>query len=429
MPDFPDLPPVDPAFRPPPCETDPESAAVLARLIEFGTEPPHPPSLPRKFQKAYDTVKQVLNLGRAARWNAFKEATKDFKQALELWREVDEAMSHTEDRTDTLSHRIFYRAEDALTPPPPLDWLVDGLLPAPSLSLLVGDPGTKKTFLAIDLAVCIASGKDWLGRKTQQSSAMLVDEETGLHQLWPRLNSCLRAHEAAYSTPLYFCSLGGYDLRSDADSKYLTDRALSFGAKLIVFDPLTGIMRGGDENNVTSMQPVVLNLRRMAEYCQAAVLLIHHNNRGGAFRGSSALSAGMDLMLSIESEPLDSLLQLRTLKSRHQAPPSFCAEAHFEPNGSEPRFWLTPAECRSSSPEREFRGVLADILDYLSQNGEATTPELVSQLSDNSPGTVRNAVHHLLTAGRIQRVNGTQRGTTAVFKLLDKENGVTNEQI
>ncbi len=445
VPDFPpDFVP-DPAFMPPHYEQDPQSSSVLAQLIETGTIPRDLPVLPKKWQKAYDTVLQVLNTSRAARFNAFKVAIKDFKQNAEMWREVDEAMQHTEDRSDTLSHRIFYSAEEALYPPPPLAWLVDGLLPAPSLTLLVGDPGTKKTFLAIDLAVCIALGKPWLGRTTEPTPTMFVDEETGLHQLWPRLNACLRAHEAPYSTPLYFCSLGGYDLRSNADTKFLSDKAINYGAKLIVLDPLAGILRGGDENSVTSMQPVVSNLRRMAEFCQAAVLVIHHNNRGGFFRGSSALSAGMDLMLSIESEPTDSLIQLRTLKSRHQAPPTFCAEAHFEPSptgglvprsgeaatwgspsssapsaGDQPRFWLTPAERQTKqkqSPDLLSRSNAAsEVLAFLAQHHEATAAQLMEETGVVF-GTIHNTLTNLRASGLVERAQGGVSGKKVRYSL------------
>jgi hypothetical protein len=197
-------------FLPPPHDADPASAAILARLIEFGLEPAIPPELPKQWRRGYEWVHEILNLGRSARHNAFREAMKEEKQGFQMLREVDLAFSDTEDRSEP--HRIFYRAEDALHDPPAFEWLVEGLLAAPSLSLLVGDPGTKKTFLALDLAVCIALGQDWLGHQTQQSPTMFVDEETGLNRLWTRLRAALRGHDAPWETPLYFSSLGGFDL-------------------------------------------------------------------------------------------------------------------------------------------------------------------------------------------------------------------------
>jgi len=64
----------------------------------------------------------------------------------------------------TVPQPTFYCADDALRPPPPVDWCVQGLLTQSSLNLLVGAPGAKKTFLAMDMAVCVALGKPWLDR-------------------------------------------------------------------------------------------------------------------------------------------------------------------------------------------------------------------------------------------------------------------------
>lgn len=51
---------------------------------------------------------------------------------------------------------------DAYRPRPPLYYLVDGLLPAPSLSIVYGGPGSLKSMLLADLCVCVASGQPWL---------------------------------------------------------------------------------------------------------------------------------------------------------------------------------------------------------------------------------------------------------------------------
>ena len=173
------------------------------------------------------------------------------------------------------------------------------------------------------------------------------------------------------------------------------------------------------QNSVPSVQPLFFNLRRLAEFCQAAVVVVHHTNRLGDFRGSSSIAAAVDLMLSINSQPEDTLIQLNAVKARHQAPAPFCARAHFDtdPASGDPLFHLTATdEAPTLSTLSTRSGVLSDILKYLQENGRATTPELMSWFSDNSPGTVRNAVHHLMTTRQIKRVNGSTKGKTALFE-------------
>jgi predicted transcriptional regulator len=184
-------------------------------------------------------------------------------------------------------------------------------------------------------------------------------------------------------------------------------------------------MRGGDENNVSSIQPVVYHLRRMAEYCNAAVLLIHHNNRFGSFRGSSAISAGMDLMLAIESAPEGSILQLRTLKSRHLFAPPFCAEAYFDNSetGVEQRFWLTPSDRKPASkrtPQKPVRtNTATEVITFLAQNHQATATQLIEK-TGAAFGTIRNILTKLRASGLIEGTSKNKNRKKMFYALSKK---------
>ncbi|MBX3002500.1 MAG: AAA family ATPase [Anaerolineales bacterium] len=84
--------------------------------------------------------------------------------------------------------RILFSAADALQPLPARTWSVHGLFHRPGLFMLIGDPGSRKSFTAVDLAVCVAAGKPWLTRATQPGPVLFVDE-----QGWP---------EPAFGEPL-----------------------------------------------------------------------------------------------------------------------------------------------------------------------------------------------------------------------------------
>ncbi len=56
----------------------------------------------------------------------------------------------------------WLRGREVMQIKPP-DFAVDGILPAKSLSLLCGHPGSCKSFIAVDIGLCIATGKPWLG--------------------------------------------------------------------------------------------------------------------------------------------------------------------------------------------------------------------------------------------------------------------------
>ncbi len=321
------------------------------------------------------------------------------------------------------SSRRFYSAQQALSPPPVIEWFVEGLFTRPSLNLIVGNPGTKKTYLTLDLAVCVALGKPWLGRQTQPLPVMIVDEETGLPRLWARLHGVLHAHHAPPETPLHFASLGAYDLRQRKEAIYLTQEAQSLGAGLIIIDALVDVLGGGDENSVPSIQPVLLNLRWLSEAAQAAVIVIHHTNKSGIFRGSSSISAAVDLMLAVRSAAGSSLIHFEPLKARTSMPLPFSAHAHFQnaAPGIPERFWLTPTdEQPAATPARGLGLAATAILNYVAANNDATTSQLMTQLDAGAPATIRSVLYQLTTSGLLTRSDDGPRGKTAQYRLSDK---------
>src|SRR4051812_4445869 len=62
----------------------------------------------------------------------------------------------------------FMSAGDLVKSPKPVRYLISELIEVASLCLLIGQPGAAKSFLALALAIAVASGAPWLGRDTEQ---------------------------------------------------------------------------------------------------------------------------------------------------------------------------------------------------------------------------------------------------------------------
>jgi hypothetical protein len=400
------LPPPEPA----PYNPNPKWASLLAHLIAVGyvAEPTEP--LPFEWQLAYQAVKEVRGLAED-RWEAFDNAIANLPQQIAMHIAVHDATPARENRMHR--NRVIRNSADALAAPPQVDWLIEDLFIRPSLNVLVGDPGSKKTLLALDMATCLALGKPWLGRTTVPTPTLYLDEETGVPRLWSRINGVLHAHAATAETPFHFLSLSGYDLRDANEMGDLMQKVQEVHAGLLVIDALADVIRGGDENSVLSTYPVMNYLRHLAEFTHAAVLILHHTNKTGIFRGSSAISAAVDLMLSIESPANSTLIELRPLKTRDASPEPFSARIHFEGN----KFWLTPEQATS---QHRFAQVESAILDLLASAKTQTTPDLMQALDTFSPASIRQAIYDLKISGYIARVNGSKRGTVAAFQLTPK---------
>jgi hypothetical protein len=77
---------------------------------------------------------------------------------------------------------IVRNAAYALSPQPPIEWVIDQLIAEGSLSVFFGEAGAKKTYALLSLAVCVALGRPWLGHESHPRKVLIVDEESGSGQ-------------------------------------------------------------------------------------------------------------------------------------------------------------------------------------------------------------------------------------------------------
>jgi RecA-family ATPase len=80
-------------------------------------------------------------------------------------------------------------AEIAGREPPMREWLVEGMIPRSCNVLLSAHGGAGKTLLALQLAVCIAAGKPFLGQPTTQATVVCLFAEDDADELHRRLVS------------------------------------------------------------------------------------------------------------------------------------------------------------------------------------------------------------------------------------------------
>jgi hypothetical protein len=77
---------------------------------------------------------------------------------------------------------------------PPLRWLVDHHLPAGGFAVLYGPPGGGKSFVALDLAMSVATGTDWLGVERVDPGVVVYVAAEGSAGLAKRVGAWINAH-------------------------------------------------------------------------------------------------------------------------------------------------------------------------------------------------------------------------------------------
>jgi len=304
-------------------------------------------------------------------------------------------------------------AVDALQPQPPIEWIVDGLISAGSVNVFYGEGGSKKTWALLDMGICVARGDDWLDFKTQAGGVLVIDEESGQRRIKRRVGDVLRGHNADSSTSIYCVSLAGFDFGNPNDICELYNLIINAKARLVIIDALADVMPGRDENAVKDVQPIFLSLRRIAEETQAALIIIHHANKGGSYRGSTAIKGALDLLLSVDSKSGSNEITFKTEKARDTTASIFMASANFMPE----KFWLTPSTASSCEV---FNKGQRYVLRYLLANGASLLQDISSNADSCSQVTAKNSVYNLADQGLITRTNGGGQGAKAIYDLTDK---------
>lgn len=184
------------------------------------------------------------------------------------------------------------------TPPRPL---IRGLLNLDSESWIIGAPGSKKSFVATDMAGHVAAGIPWQSMKVTQGRVVMVVAE-GAGGLGPRLAAWQLEHDRPLSEDIFILPrpVQAADLAAWA---VLIEACRRVGPALVVLDTQARITVGLEENSAKEMGIYIEAVRAIREATGACVLTVHHTGRqGGDARGSSAIDGAQHTELKVVSE-------------------------------------------------------------------------------------------------------------------------------
>lgn len=195
------------------------------------------------------------------------------------------------------------RAVDLADVPTTRRWLVEDLWGDEAVGIVGGEPKCCKSFLALDLAVAIASGAPCMRRfaVSRTGRVLLFAAEDALHVVRQRLAGIARAagrELADLDIQVITAPTVRLDVERDRDA--LTETVAKLKPRLLVLDPFVRLHRI-DENISGEVAPLLAYLRELQRRYHVAVVLVHHARKGGAkmragqaLRGSSEFHAWGD---------------------------------------------------------------------------------------------------------------------------------------
>lgn len=296
---------------------------------------------------------------------------------------------------------VLDRSELAQLPEP--EPLIEDTIDLRTVALLAGYWGTGKSFLGLDWAASVATGRPWQGRQTTQGRVLYIAAEGayGLHQ---RLTAWESAWQRTIDPKTLHVLPAPVNLGND---KHVAEAAALIRAQrfqLVVIDTVARCAVGLDENSAKDMGKVVDALYRLKNATAAGtVLAIHHTGKDRAtIRGSSALEAGVDTVYQIEGDP--GLLKLERTK-RKDGPLADVHQLGLEPIPGTGSVVLQATRGLGKRPTAET--LLSQFVTSFSQAG-ASKSEL-RQASGMASSSFYRALNDLLAQGEIVNVGTDKR--------------------
>lgn len=184
-------------------------------------------------------------------------------------------------------------------------WLADRFIEEGTTGALIGESGAGKSFIAVDIALSIATGIPWHGHAVVQGPVLYIAGE-GRGGILRRALGWARVNDKSMGLIDFYVTPGPIDLSNDEameDVRFALEAVfLQVGKPKLIIADTWATSLGADENSTADTVRGLSALRSLAEPYGAAVLIVHHVGHGdkSRARGSSALHAALDMVHLIE---------------------------------------------------------------------------------------------------------------------------------
>ena len=194
--------------------------------------------------------------------------------------------------------RIVLAGDGPIAPP---EYLIDGVLPKDALASIVAKEASYKSFIAIGMAAAVHTGTAWAGRDAERAPVLYLAAE-GQSGIRRRLRAWQIVHGTSLADLMLLPEPVSFLSGDDVARLAVEIGALPAMPALIVVDTLARNFGAGNENGADDMGRFIAACDRLRALTSACVLIVHHENKLGGYRGSTAFAGAMDTMIEARRE-------------------------------------------------------------------------------------------------------------------------------
>jgi hypothetical protein len=223
-----------------------------------------------------------------------------------------------------------------------IDWLVDHVIERRANGFICAEPKGGKSWVAVDLAMSIASGSPWLQGDSMGFAvprpakvALISREDTPGLTAWRMKH--LFAGKTAEDEVRQCIGLNLYVNTRQQTPELMLDNAeqmaellvalKDFGPEFVIFD-VFNVLHAADENSNQEMRPVLRLLSKIHAEVGAGIGVVHHYNKGDnsasmtqRLRGSSAIAGWAEWLIGISMEDAETKTRKIEFELKAAAPP------------------------------------------------------------------------------------------------------------
>ena len=306
----------------------------------------------------------------------------------------------------------------------PAKWLVDQIWLTNAIGMIVGAPKMGKSWLALDMAISVSTGRPFLGKYevSESGCVVLLTKEDPDHLLQDRLvKICMSKglggtiQDGLITFPgvngLLYLDLSRSFMFTPPEVESLMSNLEILKAKhgsisLVIFDPILRMMVGVDEYKATEVGSAVFAVAsRIQTEIGAGVVLVHHRGKGAqegkSSYGSIAFHAFSENTLYIQGDTPDDEGWVRVKGEYKSAAETAWAYRFPELSETYQVEISSDIEITTGNTKGAARGIL-ELLREISPDG-LTVDQLVEAIEGSTQFMIRESLKQLESQKKIRR--------------------------